>query len=227
MKKPILIFDLDGTIANTAPDILDSLNHSLKIINLDISHENDLMRFIGHGGKVMIERVLAAHNKTIDEATFNHLFSSFLEHYTQNIPGKSTIYPNLLSAIDRFTKAGFIHAVCTNKLENMSERLLEGLHIADNFVVICGQDSFAWKKPDPRHLLETIAKAGGDIDNSVMIGDSVTDISTAKAANIPVIAVDFGYSDKPIAFYEPDFIISDYDQLTLELVDELIKKRQP
>jgi phosphoglycolate phosphatase len=224
MKKPILVFDLDGTFAHTAPDLLDSLNHCLAQIDMPNVDPKDLMRFVGHGGKVMIERALAARGRTIDKPSLETMMANFLAHYVDNMPGKTAPYPGVLAAMDRFTETGYIHAICTNKFEGMSKTLLNGLALADRFEVICGQDTFAWKKPDPRHLLDTINAAGGDRDHAVMIGDSVTDIDTAKAAGIPVIAVDFGYSDRPVAEYEPSHIISHFDELTLPLVDRLLSR---
>ncbi len=222
MKKPILVFDLDGTFAHTAPDLLDSLNHCMAMIDLPGVDPKDLMRFVGHGGKVMIERALNARGRTIDAPSLDKMMAAFLTHYVDNMPGKTAPYPGVLKAMSTFTDAGFIHAICTNKFEGMSKTLLNGLALADRFEVICGQDTFAWKKPDPRHLLETIIAAGGDRDQAVMIGDSVTDIDTAKAAGIPVIAVDFGYSDRPVAEYEPSHVISHFDELTLPLVHRLL-----
>ena len=226
MKKPILVFDLDGTFAHTAPDLLDSLNHCLSTIDLPSVDPKDLMRFVGHGGKVMIERALTARGRTIDAASLDRMMAAFLDHYVDNMPGKTAPYPGVLDAMARFTDAGYIHAICTNKYEGMSKTLLNGLALSDRFAVICGQDTFAWKKPDPRHLLETINAAGGNRDHGVMIGDSVTDIDTAKAAGIPVIAVDFGYSDRPVAEFEPSHIISHFDELTLPLVERLLARTQ-
>jgi phosphoglycolate phosphatase len=223
MKKPILVFDLDGTFAHTAPDLLDSLNHCLTLQDLPRVDPKDLMRYVGHGGKVMIERALAARGRRIDPTALDAMMAAFLAHYVDNMPGKSQPYPGVLDAMARFTEAGYIHAICTNKYEGMSKTLLNGLSLADRFEVICGQDTFPWKKPDPRHLIDTINAAGGDRDRAVMLGDSVTDIDTAKAAGIPVIAVDFGYSDRPVKEYEPSYIISHFDELTLSLVERLIR----
>jgi phosphoglycolate phosphatase len=222
MKKPILVFDLDGTFAHTAPDLLDSLNHCLSLIDVPSVDKQDLMRFVGQGGRVMIERAMVAQGRTVDAPLLNKIMAAFLAHYVDNMPGKTAPYAGVLDAMSRFSNAGYIHAICTNKFEGMSKTLLNGLALADRFEVICGQDTFAWKKPDPRHLLETINAAGGRRDAAVMIGDSVADIDAAKAAGIPVIAVDFGYSERPVAEYEPTYIISHYDELTVPLVDRLL-----
>src|SRR5690606_35592872 len=122
----------------------------------------------------------------------------FREHYAAHMPGHSTFYPGVLEAMDRFSANGYTLAVCTNKFEALSVKLLTSMGEAHRFAAICGADTFAFRKPDPRHLTETIAKAGGNRDRAVMVGDSRTDIDTAKAAGIPVVAVDFGYTDLPV-----------------------------
>jgi phosphoglycolate phosphatase len=223
MSKPILVFDLDGTFADTAPDLLDSLNHCLEQTGLPPSDPRDLMRYVGHGGRVMIERAMAARGRLVNSDILERLMAVFIGHYENNMPGKTKPYPGALLAMERFTQAGYIHAICTNKYEGMSKMLLNGLGVAARFEAICGQDTFAFRKPDPRHLIETIKMAGGDVDQAIMIGDSVTDIDTAKAAGIPVIAVSFGYADRPVAEYEPTYVIDHYDQLDLSLADRILK----
>lgn len=224
MKKPILVFDLDGTFAHTAPDLLDSLNHCLALVHLPPTNPDQLMSYVGFGGRVMIERALEAQGKTISTPEKERLFDAFIEHYTINMPGKTQPYAGVLEVLDRFTQAGFIHAICTNKYEAMSKTLLSGLGHAGRFEAICGQDTFVWKKPDPRHLFETIDLAGGDRRNAIMVGDTITDIDTAKLAGIPVIAVDFGYSDKHVSEFGPDAVISHFDELTLPLVQRLLDR---
>ncbi len=223
MKKPILVFDLDGTFAHTAPDLLDSLNHCLELADLPPADPRDLMKYVGHGGRVMIERAMHARGKTVKPELLEDMMASFITHYEANMPGKTKAFDGVMAALDRFTAAGYIHAICTNKYEAMSRRLLEGLGVAGRFEAICGQDTFPFKKPDPRHLVETIKMAGGDADNAIMIGDSVTDIDTAKAAGLPVIAVSFGYSDRPVGEYGPSVVIDHFSQLDLTLAERLLK----
>ena len=119
----------------------------------------------------------------------------------------------LVEALDELADNGCRFAVCTNKLEGLSVLLLERLALADRFAVICGQDTFGMQKPDPEVLRRTVAAAGGSLQRSIMIGDSATDIRTARAAGIPVIAVDFGYSEQPVSEFSPDTIISHFAQL--------------
>jgi len=223
MSAPILVFDLDGTLIDTAPDLLDSLNHCLHTVNVPQVVPEEIRRYVGFGSRVMIERAFAAHGRQVRGEELNTLQGLFLEHYSAGMPGHSRPFPGVLEALSRFREAGFIAAVCTNKLEHLSRQLLEALKISDRFEAICGADTFAHRKPDPRHLLDTITRAGGDPDRAIMVGDSRTDIDTAKAAGVPVVAVDFGYTDRPVHEFEPSLVISHFDELTLELAQNLIK----
>ncbi len=223
MKKPILVFDLDGTFAHTAPDLLDSLNHCLTLKGLPEAEPKQLVQYVGLGGRVMIERALDAHGIQLSQAENTALYDIFVANYIGNMPGKTKPYDGVIDALKRFNDAGFIYAICTNKFEAMSKTLIEGLGHGAWFKAICGQDTFAYRKPDARHLLDTIDLAGGDRSNAIMIGDTITDISTAKAANIPVIAVDFGYSDRHVSEFGPSAVISHFDELTVTLVRKLLE----
>ena len=222
MVQPIVVFDLDGTLVDTAPDLLDSLNLSLLAGGLDAVDEAGFRRFVGHGGKVMIERAFAARQRLLAADEHDRLLGIFMEAYTKGIPGRSQPYPGVVEALDRLRGAGYAMAVCTNKYEANSVALIEALGLGGYFAAICGQDTFAFRKPDPRHLVETVARAGGDPNRSVMVGDSQTDIDTAKAAGIPVVAVDFGYTDRHVREFDPSRVISHFDELTPELVEGLI-----
>ncbi|RWP91413.1 MAG: phosphoglycolate phosphatase [Mesorhizobium sp.] len=213
MTRPIIVFDLDGTLIDTAPDLLDSLNHSLAASEIAAVDE---------AGRVMIERAHAAHQRSLAVEEHDRLLKLFLDHYTLNIPGKSRPYPGVVEAIARFEEAGYILAICTNKYEANSLALIEALGLTKHFAAIAGQDTFAFRKPDPRHLIETIKLAGGDPHRALMVGDSQTDIDTAKAAGIPVVAVDFGYTDRHVREFEPSAVISHFDALTLDLAQRLI-----
>ena len=220
--KPIIVFDLDGTLVDTAPDLLDSLNHCLAISGLKTADRESLRKFVGQGGRVMIERAFAAQQKQTDEAQLDNLVEEFRKHYVDNMPGHSAFFPGVLEAMDRFSARGYKLAVCTNKYEALSVKLLTAMGEAARFAAICGADTFAYRKPDPRHLTDTIARAGGNREQAIMVGDSRTDIDTAKAAGIPVVAVDFGYTDLPVQHYAPSRVISHFDEFTFEMAGELI-----
>ena len=222
MTEPVLVFDLDGTLVDTAPDLLESLNYCLAGAGYGAADPTDLRRFVGHGGRVMITRAIAAQGGDLTDSSIDELFGVFLDHYAANIPGKSVPYPGLREVVVAFSQAGYRMAVCTNKFQHLSVALIDGLEIGEHFAAICGSDRFDFRKPDRRHLTETIREAGGDPTRSLMIGDSKTDIDTARAANVPVVAVDWGYTDEHVSAYAPDAIISHYDELTLELVRDLL-----
>lgn len=221
MSRPLIVFDLDGTLIDTAPDLLDSLNHVITGDGLEPIPPAELRAHVGHGGRAMLRHAYAAQRKPIDDAVIERQLRAFVDHYAAGMPGRSQPFDGALACMDRFADAGWLMAVCTNKLEGLSRTLLAALGLADRFAAICGADTFDVRKPDPGHLTGTIDRAGGMPSTTVMIGDSGTDIDTARAAGIPVVAVDFGYATKPVASLAPDRVISHFDALTVELASTL------
>jgi phosphoglycolate phosphatase len=211
--KPTLVFDLDGTLVDTAHDLIGALNAALASEGVPAVPEAMVGHLVGNGAKVMIERGLAHHRVAAGSAQIDRLIQFFLAHYAENVAVASRPYPGVLAALDRFAAAGWTFAVCTNKHEALSKRLLTELGLIDRIAALTGGDTFAYKKPDPRHILSTIAKAGGTADDAIMVGDSRSDIDAAKAAGIPVVAVTFGYTDTPVAKLGPDVIIDHFDEL--------------
>ncbi len=222
MVQPILVFDLDGTLVDTAPDLVESLNHCLETAGIEPAHRDAIGFHVGMGGRAMIERAYALRSRKLSPDELERLAAIFLAHYSERIPGTSRPYPGVVEAIARHEADGFTFAICTNKPEALAVRLVEGLGLGGHFSAICGADTFPFRKPDPRHLIETIARAGGKGEAAVMVGDSRTDITTAKSAGIPVVAVDFGYTDRPVREFEPSIVISHYDELTPGLTRRLI-----
>lgn len=213
MNAPTIVFDLDGTLIDTAPDLVDTLNVVFAREGLPPVPYETARNLIGGGARLMIARGLEAEGRVKTPAELEALFVDFIAYYTDHIADRSRPFPGLIDALDELAADGCRFAVCTNKLERLSLILLRALNLADRFAAICGQDTFGIQKPDPEVLRRTIAAAGGDPRRAVMIGDSVTDIRTARAAGIPVIAVDFGYSDKPVVEYGPDRLISHFSAL--------------
>ena len=212
-SAPLIVFDLDGTLAETAGDLVATLNHILIREGLDAVSEAQARSMVGTGARNLIKLGFEKSGATVAADRLEILFKDFLGHYEENIAVHSFLFPGVAQALDRFAAAGFAFAVCTNKASKPSVKLLNELGVAKRFRAICGQDTFAWWKPDPRALLSTIDLAGGDPARSIMVGDSRTDIDTAKAAGVPVVAVDFGYTDTPVSELGPDHIISHFDEL--------------
>jgi len=208
-----IVFDLDGTLIDTAPDLIDTLNVVLAREGFDATTFGAARPMIGAGARVMIERALAAQGQDPPPAEIERLFDAFIEHYAAHIADRSRPYPGLEPTLDALAAAGNRLAVCTNKLEWLSRRLLDALSLTGRFAFICGQDTFAAPKPDPATLRNTILHAGGAPSRALMVGDSGTDVRTARNAKVPVVAVDFGYSEVPVAELRPDRIISSYAQL--------------
>jgi phosphoglycolate phosphatase len=210
---PILVFDLDGTLVDTAPDLVATLNIILTRDGFEPVPYDDARTMIGGGAKAMLERALRKRDGSVTAADLDRMFSAFIEHYAAHIADDSRPFRGAEAALDQLADDGFIFAVCTNKLEWLSRRLLDALDLTKRFAFICGQDTFSVKKPDPEVLRLTVARSGGDIATAVMVGDSATDIDTARAAGIPVIAVDFGYTEIPVSELKPDAIISRFEAL--------------
>lgn len=215
------IFDLDGTLVDTAPDLYLALSHVLKNQGLPLISLESARTHVGHGARTLIEHALTETGAVFDELLLDHLLAQYLSYYKDNISNKSKIFPGVIETLSRIQGQGLKLGVCTNKREGLSRQLLDELGLARFFSVVLGSDTLPVCKPDPHHLLETIARAGGHPDRSVMIGDSVTDIATAKAANIPIIAVSFGYAGGPAAHLGSDRIIDHYNQLEATLMDLL------
>jgi phosphoglycolate phosphatase len=208
-----IVFDLDGTLIDTAPDLISTLNIILAREGLPPVPYDDARRMIGAGAKGMIAKALDAEGRPDRKTDLDRMFAAFIEHYAAHIADRSRPFPHLEDTLDRLAGAGHRLAVCTNKLEWLSVLLLNTLKLSPRFGAVCGQDTFGVMKPDPEILRQTILRAGGEVDRAIMVGDSGTDIRTARAAKVPVIAVDFGYSEAPIETLQPDRLISSFRDL--------------
>jgi phosphoglycolate phosphatase len=211
--KPIVVFDLDGTLAETAGDLVATLNVVMASEGLPQIPFEKARDLIGAGAKALIRRGFAVAGRELPEQKLEELFTLFLAHYSDNILVHTHLFDGVTDALDALAAEGFLLAVCTNKMEDHAVKLLGLLGIAGRFAFISGKDTFPVSKPDPLHLTETVRLAGGDPAQAVMVGDSRTDIDTAKAAGIPVVAVPFGYTDKPVEELGPDVVISRFSEL--------------
>jgi len=208
-----LVVDLDGTLVDTAPDLMAALNMVLRKGGYPTLGMEEANNMIGAGARALVERGLAAVGADLNVQEIDRIFDDFFSYYTDHIADKGRPFPGAVAAIEQFRAAGWKTAVCTNKLEGLSRQLLSELGILNRFDAVGGGDSFSVKKPNPEHLWKTIAAAGGDAGSAVMVGDSETDIATAKAAGIPVVAVDFGYTPVPVETFLPDRVIGHFDEL--------------
>ena len=210
---PLVVFDLDGTLAETAGDLMGALNHVLSLDGLPPLPVEQARSLLGAGGRALIRRGFTAAGRPLDEGRLEDLFRRFLAFYEAHIADHSHLYPGVVEALDRLEARGCAFAVCTNKMEAAAKQLLAELGVADRFRAICGQDTFAVSKPQPGALFGTIERAGGDPARAVMVGDSRTDIETARSAGVPCVAVDFGYTDRPVEEFDPQRVISHFDAL--------------
>ena len=222
MQGLTIVFDLDGTLVETAPDLIGATNHVMGLAGLAPVEAPAIRAVISFGARAMIEKGLALHASPRPASEVDRLLGHFLAHYAANIAVGSHAYPGLEAALGRLAHRGATLAVCTNKQERLSRQLLDALGLSARFAAIAGRDTFPVCKPHPDHLIGAIRMAGGDPRRAVMVGDSDTDIKTARAAGIPVIGVPFGYTDVPMGDLAPDSVIGHYRELE-ETIDRLRK----
>ena len=223
--RPTIAFDLDGTLVDTAPDLLRALDHTLEREGLNPPEDHEARNFIGGGARAMIERALAHTQVRVPQEKVDAMLRQFLSHYEGHIADHSRPFPGVELALTRLQEEGAILSVCTNKGEAYAIKLLRTLNLASYFTFIAGGDTFEYRKPDPRHLVEAIESAGGNAEHAVLIGDSETDVITAKAAEIPVVAVSFGYTDIPPAALGADALVHKFEDVPMAAMNLLARKR--
>jgi phosphoglycolate phosphatase len=202
-----IVFDLDGTLVDTAPDLISALNYVLEREGLPAVPLAAARNMIGAGARKLIERGLEVEGRAVSVADLDRLTADFIDYYADHIADASRPFEGLEAALDDLSARGHRLAVCTNKLEWLSKRLLDQLQLAPRFAAICGADTFGVSKPDPAILKQTVKRAGGELTSTIMVGDAGTDIGVARRAGVPVIGVTFGYTDVPIAELKPDRLI--------------------
>jgi len=208
-----IVFDLDGTLVDTAPDLVRALNHTLDLEGLPHVSATAVRRIIGHGARAMIERGAALADARFSETRLDALTHEFVAFYRENIAVESAPFPGAVETLAAFSEAGATLAVCTNKRTALSVQLLEALNLAERFAAIVGADAVAERKPHPGHLIETVARANGEITRALMVGDSTTDVGAARGARVPVVVVSFGYPDASPAALGGDAVIDHFSEL--------------
>jgi phosphoglycolate phosphatase len=214
-----IVFDLDGTLVDTAPDLIAALNALFEREGIEQLPFIQARQFIGGGAHDLIEKGFAAKGRAVTATETDRLYADFVSSYEERIAELSRPFPGVERALDALAARDLRFAVCTNKLERLSVKLLDALGLSHRFAAICGPDTFGVPKPDPRVLAATVEAVGGCLRSTLMVGDSHTDVATARAANVPIIAVDFGYTDTPVAAFSPDRLISHFDELLSAVTD--------
>jgi phosphoglycolate phosphatase len=219
-----IVFDLDGTLVDTAPDLIGALNFIMDREGLPPVPLHSARNMIGAGARKLIERGLELEGRAATPEDITRLTGDFIDYYAAHIADASQPFEGLESALDDLSARGYRFAVCTNKLEWLSKLLLDRLGLSSRFSAICGADTFGVSKPDPAILRQTVARAGGQLSSTIMVGDAGPDIGVARRAGVPVIGVEFGYTDIPIADLKPDRLIGHMRELPAA-VESLIPQR--
>jgi phosphoglycolate phosphatase len=214
-----VVFDLDGTLVDTAPDLINALNFILDREGLPPVPLHSARNMIGAGARKLIERGLELEGRNATPSDITRLTDDFISYYAEHIADSSSPFDGLERALDDLAGLGYRLAVCTNKLEWLSKRLLDRLDLSARFAAICGADTFGIAKPDPGILRQTVARAGGELSSAIMVGDAGPDIGVARRAGIPVIGVSFGYTEVPIADLKPDRVIHHMSELGAAIKD--------
>lgn len=206
----IVVFDLDGTLADTGPDLAAALNHALAHLGRPTVPLDSVRYLVGHGAKALLRKGLATSGDA-GEALVEAGFPVFLDHYARHICDGSTLYPGIDGALDALKALGVKLALCTNKQERLTDLLIDAIGLSGRFDAVVGGDTLPLRKPDPAPLLEAVVRAGGG--RAVFVGDSITDADTARAAGVPFVAVSFGFSDRPADQLGADAVIDSYAEL--------------
>lgn len=208
-----IVFDLDGTLVDSAPDLIGTLNVILQQEGIAPLPLDEARPFIGHGARRLMERGFAAQGHPPPAERMPGLFERFLAHYNEHSADQTRPFPGAVQCLTELKAAGARLAICTNKLTSLSLPILEKLDLIDFFDAVIGADLAPAAKPDPRHLTHAIEAAGGRIDRAVMVGDASTDAGAARAAKVPLVLVSFGYTEIPAAELAPDILVHHFDEL--------------
>ena len=209
----VIAFDLDGTLVDTAHDLVGTLNWLLADEGLAAIAMAEARPFIGRGARGLIERGVQAADAPLAPGQVQPLLDRFLIRYEAHIADESRPFPGCVAALETLKAHGCKLVVCTNKLTGLSSTLLDALDMSGLFEAVIGADRAPAIKPDPRHLLTAIGEVGGDPARAIMVGDAGTDAGAARAAEVPLILVSFGYTETPAAELAPDILINHYDEL--------------
>ena len=223
-QKFTILFDLDGTLVDTAPDLMMAHNHVMKKFGYPTKSTEDIRNLVGKGAGALIGRSIWGQakkefSKVLDEKIKDEMVKEFVSFYGKNIVNESTLVTGVKEFLIWCKEQNISMAVCTNKQEHLSNDLLKKIGIYDFFEYVAGSDTFDYCKPDPRHLTNVVEILDGDVKKTIMIGDSETDANAAKAAEIPVILLENGYTEKNTTEIYHNHLIKDFIG-----IEKIIKK---
>jgi len=213
MSLPTLVFDLDGTLVDSAGDLAGALNVLLAGAGRAELSVAETRTLIGGGAQILIQRAWKRTGDPVDPAQLEGLYRRFLEVYQQRLTVLTRVYPEVIETLQRLQEAGFAMGVCTNKPIAPTLGILDALDLARFFGAVSGGDSHPWKKPDPRHVTAVVDALGGDGKLAILVGDSATDVAAGHAADLPVIAVTWGYARSPMVAWDADVAIDRFSEL--------------
>lgn len=216
-----VVFDLDGTLVDSAPDLMATLNRLLALRGLPPVPFSSARHLVGHGARRLLEHGFAEAGATWDEARAPALFDAFVADYRAHIADATRPFPGAVEALERLTARGAILCVATNKSTDLSLALIAALNLGRHFAAVVGPDAVPARKPDGAHLREAVTMAGGDPARAIMVGDSAADTGAARDAPMPCIVVSFGYSETPPADLGGDVVIDSFAELDAA-IDRLI-----
>ena len=208
-----IIFDLDGTLADTSGDLVAAANHCFRDMGAgDVLSAADAATAL-RGGRAMLLLGLERMGRPADNAVLDRYYPMLLDAYEAEIDTHTVFYPGALDAVAALSSAGFKVAVCTNKPEYLARQLLRNMGALDLFGALIGADTLPVRKPDPEPYREAARRAGGDPARGLMVGDTVTDHDTARAAGVPSVLVTFGPNGADMPALAPDALLHDYADL--------------
>ncbi|WP_298720878.1 phosphoglycolate phosphatase [uncultured Ferrovibrio sp.] len=213
MMRKAILFDLDGTLVDTAPDLAAATDYALQCAGRPPVGLDAIRQMVGDGARVMVERGFETTGGQPSAEVFEKAMADFFACYEANLANKSRPFPGVATCLAKLAERGYLLAVCTNKYEHFSRSLLDQLGLSSFFAAIVGGDTLPVRKPDPGHIHGTLERIGASVDWAAMVGDSANDVNAAKAAGLPCVAVSFGYTRIPAHELGADRLIDHFDEL--------------